>query len=279
MVQAAPLARKDDMRNRLLATAVMVALIVLLYGCACATPSTDAVVETTYEPNMNYMALMIEAAINGDQAEVWALNDARNAKIKDAGLPDSQITTEAFLSNFKQYAGFSLDVDYDQELVACCVSGDMTRGAELAGEYAKKQLALGLSYEPFEFYDLFLVSKIIYNEAGSNWLSQDWKMKVGEVLLNRVDSPEFPNTVEDCVYQKGQYSGSGSTRFKKMLPNEGSAQAALRLMKGERVINDPAVVFQSNFRGASRLYEKMHDSVLGNTYLCYSYHMELYEGR
>ena len=267
------------MRNRLLATVVLVALTSSLCGCAAASVSTDAVVAQAYEPSTNYMALMIKAAVDGDQAEVRALNNARNAKIQSMGLTDGQLTAETFLANFDQYAGFYLDVDYDAELIACCVSGDLNRGDKLLAEYFRKQQVLGADAPFFTFYDLFLVSKIIYNEAGSNWLSQEWKMKVGEVLLNRVASPEFPNTVEECVYQRGQYSGSGSSRFKKMLPNEGSARAALRLMKGERLINDPAVVFQSNFRGRSKLYERMYDSVLGNTYLCYSYHMELYEGR
>ena len=45
-------------------------------------------------------------------------------------------------------------------------------------------------------------------EAGSAWLSMEWKMAVGEVLLNRVASPEFPDTLAGCAFQPGQYTAA-----------------------------------------------------------------------
>lgn len=36
--------------------------------------------------------------------------------------------------------------------------------------------------------DLMLLAKVIYAEAGSDFLSDEWKMCVGEVVLNRVAS-------------------------------------------------------------------------------------------
>ncbi len=48
---------------------------------------------------------------------------------------------------------------------------------------------------------------IMYAEAGSYWLGDEWKLYVGEVVLNRVESPEFPDTIREVLEQPGQYYG------------------------------------------------------------------------
>jgi len=50
----------------------------------------------------------------------------------------------------------------------------------------------------------------------------------------------------------------------------------LRLLSGERVLDEPSVVFQSNGRLGSGVHKKLVDDQLGVTYLCYSSHPELY---
>jgi len=105
-------------------------------------------------------------------------------------------------------------------------------------------------------------------------------MKVGEVLLNRVASPEFPDTIADCVYQKNpiQYQKAFSSVFNITTNiDESSVRAAAELLNGKRLINDPSVVFQSNRKLGGGVYEKMCDDTLGVTYLCYSSYPELYE--
>lgn len=122
-----------------------------------------------------------------------------------------------------------------------------------------------------------LLSKIITAEAGSYWLSTEWKMMVGEVLLNRVASVEFPNTIEECIYQDGQYYSRNDKDFADLLPYEDCVMIAIRLLSGERIINDGSVVFQANFPQGSGTYLKLYDKKLGYTYLCYSSYPELYE--
>ena len=113
-------------------------------------------------------------------------------------------------------------------------------------------------------------------EAGSAWLPDAWQLCVGEVVLNRVASPEFPDTVHDVIYQKGQYSGSGTARFDRTQPSERSVRLALRLLEGERYMNNPAVVFQSQFRQGSGVFLALHDRHSGTEYFCLSSHPELY---
>ena len=52
--------------------------------------------------------------------------------------------------------------------------------------------------------NLRLMSAIIYSEAGNQ--SYAGKKAVGIVIMNRVKSKAFPNSVKGVVYQRGQFS-------------------------------------------------------------------------
>lgn len=133
-----------------------------------------------------------------------------------------------------------------------------------------------MDVQNISYDDLNLLSKIMYAEAGSEWLSDEWKMCVGEVVLNRVASPEFPNTLAAVLAQPGQYYGANSSYFRNLQPSARCVELAARLLDGERVLNNPAVVFQANFRQGSGVHTRLYDSKLGYTYFCYSSHPELY---
>lgn len=55
-------------------------------------------------------------------------------------------------------------------------------------------------------------------------------------------------------------------------------EAAARLLSGERVLNEPSVVFQSGGVQGSGVYLELYSSYYGYTYLCYSSYPELYGG-
>ena len=135
---------------------------------------------------------------------------------------------------------------------------------------------MGLAYPQIDFEELWLLSKIIYAEAGSVWLPMDWKMAVGEVVLNRMASPEFPDTMREVLEQPGQYYGRNNPYFNCLKPLPESVEAARRLLEGERVLSAPGVVFQSNYRLGSAVFLELKDTLLGSTYLCVSSHPELY---
>lgn len=166
--------------------------------------------------------------------------------------------------------------DYMAEMLSAVCAGDWEAGRAAAERRSEKIAALGLPYAPVDFEELWLLAKIIYAEAGSAWLPMDWKMAVGEVVLNRVASPEFPDTVREVLEQPGQYYGRGSAYFERLKPSPECAEAALRLLEGERVLSAPGVVFQSNYRLGSGVYLELRDRYLGSTYLCWSSHPELY---
>ena len=53
--------------------------------------------------------------------------------------------------------------------------------------------------------NLNIVAKVIQNEADPAWCEWEHSVAVGAVVLNRVASPYFPNTVKEVVAAPGQY--------------------------------------------------------------------------
>jgi len=174
------------------------------------------------------------------------------------------------------WADYSPDTDYMSIMMEAVCKGDDKLGSEAEALRNDKISALDLDYPEISFRELQLLSKIIEAEAGSNWLSREWKMAVGEVVLNRVASPEFPDTILEVIEQPGQYYGKASPFLASLMPSEASVEAAKRLLEGERIICDPSVVFQANFALGSGIHTTLHDPKLGYTYLCYSSYPEYY---
>ena len=170
---------------------------------------------------------------------------------------------------------YEADVNYSEAMISAAVAGDYVAGLAAQNARDEKIADMALDAKSYTFEDLMLISKIIYAEAGSEWLSDEWKMCVGEVVLNRVASPEFPNTIKEVLAQPGQYYGANSRYFNNLIPTERCVRAAVRLLNGERLL-EPSVVFQANFRQGSGACMSYYDKYLGWTYFCYSTHPELY---
>ncbi|HHU22563.1 MAG TPA: cell wall hydrolase [Clostridiales bacterium] len=173
-------------------------------------------------------------------------------------------------------AEFDPEIDYMSVMIEAALAGDRDIGLAAETSRNEKIDKLLLDYQKVSFEDIYLLSKIIYAEAGSEWLSDEWKMCVGEVVLNRVASSEFPDTIRDVIEQEGQYFGRNNSYFKRLRPDRRCVELAIRLLEGERVIDEPSVVFQANFTQGSGTFLKLFDTRLGYTYLCYSSWPELY---
>lgn len=90
-----------------------------------------------------------------------------------------------------------------------------------------------LSSITFAAGDIDLLAAIIECEAGGE--SYTGKVAVGNVVMNRVKSAVFPNTVLEVIYQNRQFSPVGSGRFAIVLArgaNESCYQAAQDAMAG-----------------------------------------------
>lgn len=81
--------------------------------------------------------------------------------------------------------------------------------------------------------DLFWLSRVIFAESGNQ--SLDGKIAVGKVVLNRVASPIFPNTIHGVLAQKNQFSTYKGGKLANRTPNESSVIAAKLVMDGASV--------------------------------------------
>ena len=230
----------------------------LLFGTAAAA---------SYDPNVDYMELMIKAAIARDYKALEEAARLRNEKIKGENMSWTPVSAAELLETFEYRVGFSLDADYMAEMVAAVYSGDYNAGVEAAKKRNIKISYLGLGYQKFTFDDFVLLAKVIQNEAGSDWLPMEWRMGVGEVVLNRVASPAFPNTIYDVVYEPKQYADKQN--YNGMVLYSYCIDAAVRLMNGERVFNDPSVLYQANFKQGYGVAMHLYHPLSGSTYFCY----------
>ena len=173
-------------------------------------------------------------------------------------------------------AAYVPQVDYSAEMISAAAVGDYNSGLAAQQSRDEKIAAQELNAKSYTFEDLMYLSKIMYAEAGSDWLSDEWKMCVGEVVLNRVSSPEFPKTIKAVIEQPGQYYSANSRYFNNLIPSERCVELAVRLLNGERHL-EPSVVFQANFTQGGGTEKAFYDKYLGWTYFCYSTKTELYQ--
>lgn len=83
--------------------------------------------------------------------------------------------------------------------------------------------------------DLYWLSHIIYAEAGNQPL--EGKIAVGNVVLNRVASSQFPNSVKSVVYQSGQFTPVANGTI-YLEPNAESVKAAKLCLDGANTVGN-----------------------------------------
>lgn len=77
--------------------------------------------------------------------------------------------------------------------------------------------------------DVRLLASIIHGEARGE--PYEGQVAVGAVVLNRVASPNFPNTIADVIYQPGAFDAVADKQF-YLTPNETAIRAAKDALAG-----------------------------------------------
>ncbi|MCM1175649.1 MAG: cell wall hydrolase [Blautia sp.] len=114
------------------------------------------------------------------------------------------------------------------EVVACVASGQRVVDYEVL----EKTMKYNLSEQD---YDALL--RIVEAEAGGE--DSDGKLLVANVVLNRVNSKNFPDTVTEVVMQKeqgvAQFSPTVDGRFQNVTVSQGTYEAVERALYGEDI--------------------------------------------
>lgn len=119
-------------------------------------------------------------------------------------------------------------------------------------------------------YDLDLLAAVIYYEAGSDECTDRHQQLVAQVVINRKNSSEFPDTIYDIITQRNQYSTCdnvlSSAGNKDLIPQR-CYDNAIEVLNGNVECPDN-VVWQANFLQGSGVYEEIYTSY-SVSYFCY----------
>lgn len=89
---------------------------------------------------------------------------------------------------------------------------------------------VNIDYENLDNKDVEILARAIYAESrGEPYKGQ---VAVGAVILNRVKSANFPNSIEKVVYQDGQFSSVQDGQI-NLLPNKTAFNAAKEAINGK----------------------------------------------
>ena len=116
---------------------------------------------------------------------------------------------------------------------------------------------------PYSADDYYELSHVIQAEAG--YCSKEMMEGVGSVVLNRVKSSKFPNTVYEVIHQPGQYSTV--SYLASQVPTEEALEVTDDLLRnGSKYPED--VLYQANFPQGTGTYLTL-DSGYSTMWFCY----------
>lgn len=232
------------MKRKLLAAALALTLAAIpaMGPCASAKGAAEGlgkyITVTGYDPKVDYTAKIAKVLEDGGPFAMLMgaiYEKQRNMKIEDMKLP------------YKQNSYFT-DYSTAKEILAA-----MERDSK--PKYTDE--------------DLDLLARIINAEAGCDWIP-DWVQRmVGSVVLNRVKSKHFPNTIREVIYQPGQYGPVYNGMINYTPTKRVIANARYILEHGSTCPEN--VTGQNGVISGSGVYTSYYDRILGTTiYFCYT---------
>lgn len=130
---------------------------------------------------------------------------------------------------------------------------------------AAAEIAAPIEEEPVEpaytDADLEMMALVIYQEAGGDACSDETRLMVGNVVLNRVADDRFPDTIEEVLLQERQY---GRLHWTGLVWPERASQSveahavqraydcAERVLNGERLLPED-VIWQAEFKQGTEI--------------------------
>lgn len=154
--------------------------------------------------------------------------------------------------------------DYLQAMLRAAVIGDV-RAGHRAEKLRNESEGEEAGYIPVSFDDLYLLSRYIYLEYGSYRCSDELRLCAGEVMLNRLASGEYPNSLEGVIYQQGDAASVNTHALDACrTPSVDCVKVSLRLLMGERML-EPSVLIIAD-TPQEEVYAMFCDRLLGNTY-------------
>ena len=116
--------------------------------------------------------------------------------------------------------------------------------------------------------DVDLLARLLTCEMGCSWIADEQQLYVGSVVLNRVASDLFPDTLQEVIYQPGQYAPAISGWIETVQPDERTIGNARWLLENGSVLPENVLYQSTVVQG--EVYDSYYDAVLGTTtYYCF----------
>lgn len=109
--------------------------------------------------------------------------------------------------------------------------------------------------------EIDLLARLVRAEAGGE--SYAGKVAVAAVVLNRVQSSQFPNSISGVVYQSGQFSPVSNGMINKSADSE-SKRAALEAVNGNDPTNGSLFFYNPKTSTSSWIYSRPVLASIGN---------------
>ena len=163
---------------------------------------------------------------------------AVEAAVLKKGSTGSEVkTVQQKLKRWGYYSG-SVDGIYGSQTKKAVEYFQRKNGLTVDGIVGKNTFAaLGMNVsssgtstnDKYSSSDMYLLAKCIFAEArGESYTGQ---VAVGAVILNRVKSSQFPNTISGVIYQKGAFTAVSDGQI-NLTPDETAKNAAKDAVNG-----------------------------------------------
>ena len=145
-------------------------------------------------------------------------------------------------------------------------AADMLRDAGFSDDSAPIQAISAAWWQEWE--DINIIAKVIDNEADPQWCEWEHSVAVGAVVLNRVASPHFPDSVREVVAAPGQYLEAYTYGFENT--SRMAYEAAKAAMDGDHEVPEDCFWQDNKIQGTSIWKSFVCDTgwFRSTTYIC-----------
>lgn len=115
--------------------------------------------------------------------------------------------------------------------------------------------------------DIQLMARAINGEARGE--SYEGQVAVGAVILNRVKSPDFPNTISGVIYQPGAFTAVSDGQINQPIAQDSTVYKAARdAMNGWDPTNGCIYYFNPNTATSKWIWSKTIVKTIGKHHFC-----------
>ncbi len=188
--------------------------------------------------------------------------------IKQGNRGETVKTIQRKLKNWGYYKG-AVDGIFGSQTREAVKYFQRKNGLTADGIVGKKTLsALGMSSSSsqssssgYSDADINLLAKLIYGEArGETYVGQ---VAVGAVVMNRIKSPSFPNTMSGVIYQRYAFTAVDDGQI-NLTPNATARKAALDALNGWDPSYGALYYYNPRTATSSWIFSRKTTTTIGN---------------